>query len=151
CVAYEATASRKVRLAPGMVPAHRNSGHQQNDNKGAEQSHHFIVLINLPLETELTEQIASVDPRIEVISTFGPAAPGSGEEAKRVQGPELDALLAQAEVLFSFGIPPEWLPKAPALRWVQLASAGSDQAFRAGIFRERPDLIVTTSSGLHEV
>ncbi|MFL5733111.1 MAG: D-2-hydroxyacid dehydrogenase [Chloroflexia bacterium] len=134
-----------------MVPAHQNPGQLQNDNKGAEPSHHFIVLLNLSLEPELTEQIASVDPRIQVFSTYKAARLGSDEEPKRVEGPELDALLAQAEVLFSFGIPPEWLSKAPALRWVQLASAGSDQAFRTGIFRERPDLIVTTASGLHEV
>src|SRR4051812_25444194 len=114
-VAYEARASRKVRLAPGMVPAHQNPGQLQNDNKGAEPSHHFIVLLNLSLEPELTEQIASVDPRIQVFSTYKAARLGSDEEPKRVEGPELDALLAQAEVLFSFGIPPEWLPKAPAL------------------------------------
>ena len=134
-----------------MVPAHQNPGNDQNDNKEGEASNHLTVLINFPLEAEYAGQIAAVDPRIRVLSTVDPPRPDSEGNSDRAEGSRLDALLAEAEVLFTFSIPVEWLPKAPALKWVQLASAGSDQTARSGILRARPDLLVTTASGVHEV
>jgi glyoxylate/hydroxypyruvate reductase len=138
-----------------MVPAHQHPGNHQNDSKGAEASNTFTVLINFPLEAELARRIASVDPRVRVATTVEPehgdARPGAGGGWKGVEGERLDALLSEADVLFTFGVPAEWLGKMPRLKWVQLASAGVDHLVRAGILRERPDLLVTTASGVHEV
>src|SRR5437016_1007032 len=137
-----------------MVPAHQHPGNYQNDSKGAEASNTFTVLINFPLEAELARRIASVDPRVRVATTVEPEHGGarSGAAAGRsVEGERLDALLSEAEALFTFSVPGEWLEKMPRLKWVQLASAGVDHIVRAGILRERPDLLVTTASGVHEV
>src|SRR5689334_11547857 len=137
-----------------MVPANQHPGNDQNNSKGAEGSNTFTVLINFPLEAELVRRIASVDPRVRVAMTVEPedggARPGAGG-GKAVEGESLDALLSEAEVLFTFSVPAEWLGKMPRLKWIQLASAGVDHLVRAGILRERPDLLVTTASGVHEV
>jgi phosphoglycerate dehydrogenase-like enzyme len=60
-------------------------------------------------------------------------------------------MVRQAEVLFTFRFPIEWLDAADNLRWVQLASAGSDHMLREGLLVKRPDLLLTTASGVHEV
>jgi phosphoglycerate dehydrogenase-like enzyme len=68
-----------------------------------------------------------------------------------VEGDDLDSLLGPAEVLFTWRFPLDWLQKAPNLKWVQLASAGSDHFLREGLLTQRPDLMLTTASGIHEV
>src|SRR5438034_3375339 len=117
-----------------MVPANQHPGNHQNDNKGAEASNTFTVLINFPLEAELARRIASVDSRVRVATTVEPehgARPGAGAGWKGVEGERLGALLSEAEVLFTFSVPGEWLGKTPRLKWVQLASAGVDHLVRA--------------------
>ena len=62
--------------------------------------------------------------------------------------PELDAALAEAEVLFSWARLPADLPeRAPRLRWVQVASAGVDPMLKAGLLGR--GYTVTNASGLH--
>lgn len=68
-----------------------------------------------------------------------------------------DALIAAlrahptAEVLCAFGPPADLAALAPAIRWVQLASAGADFAIRAGLVTPDTPLLVTTASGIHAV
>jgi phosphoglycerate dehydrogenase-like enzyme len=83
-----------------------------------------------------------------------PAAPGPGGTPpgwRRREDAALGPLLAQAEVLFSFRFPVEWLDAMPALRWLQLSSAGADHMIEQGLFDHRPDLVVTTASGIHAI
>ncbi|HEX8228864.1 MAG TPA: D-2-hydroxyacid dehydrogenase [Chloroflexia bacterium] len=128
---------------------------QGTDPASAASSQPVYVLIDHQLDAKYIEQIEAAAPNVRVLTTFpntGVADPMRGDaNARRFEGEQLDELLAQAEVLFAFGFPVEWVQKAPRLKWVQLASAGSDQMQRAGIFDLRPDLILTTSSGVHEV
>jgi phosphoglycerate dehydrogenase-like enzyme len=74
-----------------------------------------------------------------------------GEEGTAIEGDELLAMAARAEVIFGFRFPVEWLEVAGRLRWVQLASAGSDHMLRLGLGERRPDLLITTASGIHEI
>src|SRR5687768_3975954 len=60
-------------------------------------------------------------------------------------------IVREAEVIFGFRFPLDWLDQAPNLKWVQLASAGSDHMQRLGLFEKRPNLLLTTASGVHEV
>ena len=72
-----------------------------------------------------------------------------GDEALRealVAHPETDTLLA-----FPFQLPPDVLTLAPHLRWLALSSAGAEGALRLGLTQARPDLIITTASGVHAV
>lgn len=121
----------------------------------ASPSRPVYVLIDHLLDAQYIEQIEAAGPNVRVLTTFpntGVADPmRDGQNARRLEGEALDEVLGQAEVLFAFGFPVEWLHRAPRLKWVQLASAGSDQMQRAGIFDLRPDLMLTTSSGVHAV
>jgi phosphoglycerate dehydrogenase-like enzyme len=119
------------------------------------------VLVNYPLETEFIRAIEAVDPRIRVMRAMEPqneeiVARGGGnwddlDGWRTVSQSEIDAFLAQADIYGGFGFQVEWLDRAPRLKWLQLSSAGSDHMLRAGLFEKRPDLIVTTASGVHEV
>jgi phosphoglycerate dehydrogenase-like enzyme len=63
----------------------------------------------------------------------------------------LDALVVQADIYLGFRFPIEWLERSHKLKWVQLASAGSDHMLRAGLLERVPNLVLTTASGVHEV
>jgi phosphoglycerate dehydrogenase-like enzyme len=116
------------------------------------------VLVNLPLEADYIKAIEGMDARVRVLCVFEPRSEDEGARDgketsawREVTGDELDVLLAQAEVYVGFRFPMEWLERAPSLKWVQLASAGSDHMLRAGLLERRPNLKLTTASGVHEV
>jgi phosphoglycerate dehydrogenase-like enzyme len=113
------------------------------------------VLVFQTLEDDYCQSIEAVDPRVHVMRVYEPLAGGADprNEAswQRATDADIDLMLAKAHVLFAFNFPVEWVDRAPDLRWVQLASAGSDHMFRAGLFARKPGLQVTTASGVHEV
>ncbi|MEO8285587.1 MAG: D-2-hydroxyacid dehydrogenase [Chloroflexota bacterium] len=115
------------------------------------------VLVNFPLESEYVEAIEAVDLRVRVLRVYEPKGEGTaasdeaGDAWRQVTGDELDALLARAQIYFGFRFPVEWLDRSPRLKWAQLSSAGSDHMLRAGLFDKRPDLLLTTASGVHEI
>jgi D-2-hydroxyacid dehydrogenase (NADP+) len=109
------------------------------------------VLITNPYTREQADAIAAVDPSVRVLPIYTPTDSPSREEWPRAEGAELDALLAQADVMLGFVVSAEWLEKMPRLKWLQLSSAGADRVIKAGIFNKMPDLLLTTSSGIHEI
>ncbi|MDQ2808923.1 MAG: D-2-hydroxyacid dehydrogenase [Chloroflexota bacterium] len=117
------------------------------------------VLVNFPLDAAEQAAIQAVSPRIQLDLTMVPEgdqpAPGGGRSPapgwRRLSDAELAPLLARAEVLFTFRFAVEWLRAAPALRWVQLTSAGVDHMIAAGLFDVRSDVQVTTASGIHAI
>ncbi|HUS16186.1 MAG TPA: D-2-hydroxyacid dehydrogenase [Chloroflexia bacterium] len=118
------------------------------------------ILVNFPLAEAEQAAIRAVSPRVQLDMSMMPeapeaAAPGGATRPapgwRRLSDAELAPLLARAEVLFTFRFPVEWLAAAPAIRWVQLTSAGVDHMIEAGLFRARPDVAVTTASGIHAV
>ena len=126
------------------------------------------VMIATPLEKELADRIAAVDPRVELL--FDPALlpparyPGDhGGEPGFRRDPDGQArwraMLDRAEVLL--GIPGDSADALaellagtlPGLRWVHATSAGAGELVRrAGLDRAALDrVVVTTSSGVHAV
>ena len=106
------------------------------------------VLVRLDLKPELLDRISSVNPSVRV----APLGTRDGaEQWKPLEGEALDRLLAEGEIFFGFGPPAEWMSKMPNLRWIQLSSAGADNLLRQGVLRQRPEVKVTTASGIHEV
>ncbi|MBI1886753.1 MAG: D-2-hydroxyacid dehydrogenase [Chloroflexi bacterium] len=122
--------------------------------------------VTLGIGSALLDQIRAVDGRLAVTLLtrpqrrlyrggrpiwFGYVEPSEGdieseEEARR----NLEAVLAQTEVIFSSPIvPPDILTLAPALRWVQLTSAGVDRLVESDLLRS--GVMVTTASGIHAV
>jgi phosphoglycerate dehydrogenase-like enzyme len=112
------------------------------------------VLVNFGLEPPEQAAIEAVNPRVRVLTAMVPdadQAPAPTPGWRRRDDADLAPLLAQAQILFSFRFPVEWLDTMPALRWVQLSSAGADHMIGQGLFTRRPDLIVTTASGIHAI
>lgn len=60
---------------------------------------------------------------------------------------EVDALLADTDVLFGFVAPPDILKRAPHLKWFQVTSAGVDRHRGTEIWNS--DVILTGVSGIH--
>src|ERR1700712_462298 len=90
------------------------------------------VVVAADLDERLIERIRDVSPRLDV--------------AFHRKGGPLE-LVAGAEVLFAQG----WMPRpdqAPALRWLQLMSAGADHAMKRPLVGET-EVTVTTASGIH--
>ncbi|HMA34120.1 MAG TPA: D-2-hydroxyacid dehydrogenase [Chloroflexia bacterium] len=118
------------------------------------------VLINFPLDAAERELVRGVSPRVQLDSSMEPEpgaaqAPGGATPPapgwRRLPDGELAPLLARAHVLFTFRFPVEWLQQAPHLGWIQLTSAGVDHMIGAGLFEPRPEVQVTTASGIHAI
>jgi D-2-hydroxyacid dehydrogenase (NADP+) len=60
---------------------------------------------------------------------------------------EIDALLADTDVLFGFVAPADILKRAPHLKWFQVTSAGVDRHHGTEIWKS--DVILTGVSGIH--
>jgi phosphoglycerate dehydrogenase-like enzyme len=104
-----------------------------------------VVLVTINLSSDQLDQLAGISPELRIvhhpIDSFG--------QAHRALSDALDRdLLARAEVLYTlFAIPrPE---QAPNLRWVQLHSAGANQALALPLFQT--SVIFTTTSGIHAI
>ena len=120
-----------------------------------------VVVIDSPLERALTERIASVDERIEVLydPKVVPAARFMGDiEGDFAPEPQRWAeLLSRSEVLFGIpGSSPQALVDAiadgPRLRWVQARNAGAGQLVSKALHLDRAAVErvrVCTASGTH--
>ena len=132
---------------------------EPNSDKVAGARHstdrYVPVLVNFTLGEEQARRIEASVPAARLMRAYedvpDPDARARGEEGNALEGEALMGLVEQAEVIFGFRFPLEWLDRAPRLKWVQLASAGSDHMLRAGLHDKRPDLLLTTASGVHEV
>jgi glyoxylate/hydroxypyruvate reductase len=116
------------------------------------------VLIATPLEPELVDRIAAVDPAVQVLyepgllprPRFDADHTGTRPDLTAADLDRWAALRRQADVSFDFDwLDPAGLPaNCPRLRWVQATSAG------IGGFLERTglvssDLVFTTAAGVH--
>ncbi len=60
---------------------------------------------------------------------------------------KLDALLAEADVIYGLFLPQNLLTRAPKLKWVQMMSAGADRMARSDVWQS--PAIITGVSGIH--
>jgi len=97
------------------------------------------------LDDALLQQISQVDPSVKVkdASTLV-AGELRGDPAARKN---MDALLAETEVLVGFMPPHDLLKRAPGLKWVQMMSAGVDSLLNSEIWQSR--ITITGVSGIH--
>jgi D-2-hydroxyacid dehydrogenase (NADP+) len=122
------------------------------------------VTIALPVAPPLAERIHAVDSRLAVTELSraqrrayrggrplwaGYQEPaGADDETEEEAAASLAPIFAQAEVVLSNPIVPEdLLKRAPALKWLQLTSAGVDRLIDSPIVRSH--ITVTTASGIH--
>ncbi len=96
------------------------------------------IVSTVALEPAHRERLATVVPQAQILDR----ACRSNEEIAALIGDGCDLLL-------TFRIPDDLLRRAPALRWVQLLSAGADHALGGGL-RGAP-ISITNASGVHSV
>jgi phosphoglycerate dehydrogenase-like enzyme len=96
-------------------------------------------------DNENLRQIGLVSPEINVKDASALAFDEiRGENAAKEK---LDALLAEAEVIYGLILPNNLLERAPKLKWIQMMSAGVDRLKDTDIWRSR--VIITGVSGIH--
>lgn len=121
------------------------------------------VTLAIPVADELQAQIRATDARLEVTALTRaqrrvyrngrplwagyPEPPQAEDESEEEAKRRLEPILALSEVVLSNPIVPDDLvSRAPALRWLQLTSAGVDRLLDAPVVRSH--VAVTTASGI---
>ena len=106
-----------------------------------------VVVFN-QFDDDAVAAIAAVSPRVHVRVGAVAAKLAKARQYNIVYPPaDINELLGDADVLFTFQLPEKLLTKAPRLKWVQLSSAGVDQVAGQGL--ESTGIILTTVSGMH--
>lgn len=113
--------------------------------------------VNVVIYHRLTERqlqsIAAVSPEIRVQVGLPAARLQTEPGSAAFPAADIEKLLPSADVLFTFRLPENTLAKATRLKWLALASAGTDQARAAGFFESHAgagtEVAITTSSGIH--
>jgi phosphoglycerate dehydrogenase-like enzyme len=98
------------------------------------------IVTTAPFAQELIEQIESVSPNVKVcdISSLDPA------DRKK-----LDSILAQTDIIFGIGPPPDVLKRAPRLKWIHCMYAGVNHFITPEM--SKSGVIITCSRGIHAV
>jgi len=103
------------------------------------------VLVTTPIGDELLQQITAVSPTIKLCNVSELVrAEQRGDFARK---DELDAMLAQAEVIYGLRLPKNVIARAPKLKWVQVMSAGVDRFLDDEL--RQSSVIMTSVSGMH--
>ncbi len=106
------------------------------------------LLITAPLDGASLERVRRAGDGIRLLEASELLrAEEKGDASARTQ---LDALLAEAEVIYGFRLPRNITARAPKLKWVQVMSAGVDRFLEDEEFR-RSKVILTNVSGIHAV
>jgi len=100
---------------------------------------------HMPISKECLCQITAISPRIKLrdVSDLVSAEQKGGFAAKE----QLDALLAEAEVIYGSISPRNLISRAPKLRWIHTMLAGVDPFLNADIAHS--PVILTKTRGIH--
>src|SRR3990170_7996605 len=124
------------------------------------------VTLALPVMDALRARINAVGSRLEVTALTRaqrrvyrggrplwagyPEPPAPGDESEEEAKSRLEAILSGTEVILTNPVvPDDIVQRAPALKWLQLTSAGVDRLLDAPVVRS--SVSVTTASGIHAV
>jgi phosphoglycerate dehydrogenase-like enzyme len=105
------------------------------------------ILVTVPLDDGLVSQIKKISPRIRVTNIFDLIMAELKGDAST--GKKQDALLADAEIIYGFGLPSNVIHRAPKLKWVQTTSAGVDRYLSDDLCKSK--VILTNVRGMHAV
>lgn len=107
-----------------------------------------VLLVN-KIEDEGLKKIASISPRINILTTahlWESSETAAGKDRDCDAG-EFAELLAQAEVILGWRPPPHVVARAPRLKWFQTFLAGVDSILDKDLINS--DVIITNTSGIH--
>lgn len=103
------------------------------------------LLVTVPLNEAGRQQITDISNKIKLTDISELVlAERKGDDAASKQ---LDALLAEAEIIYGFRLPNNFIARAPKLKWFQPTSAGVDR-FLDDAFRQS-SVVMTNVSGMH--
>jgi D-2-hydroxyacid dehydrogenase (NADP+) len=105
------------------------------------------IVITIPLDEILLRKIIDIGNYITITSIFEAMyADMAGDAAAKEK---LDAILANAEIIYGFGLPKDVVARAPKLKWAQMTSAGVDR-FLTDELRQS-NIVMTNVRGMHAV
>ena len=105
------------------------------------------IAISDTLADGCLDVIRNVHPRVEVTDVSAwVAAELAGEQAGHER---LDHVLARCEIVYGHVMPPDLIPRAPGLKWIQSTWTGVDSVLNTAIV-ESP-VVVTNIAGIHEI
>ena len=107
------------------------------------------ILVLSAIGEENLRRIAEVSPRIRVVDAskvWDEREPIEMGKAAAID-PACVTMLADAEVLFAYGPPPNLIALAPRLKWFQTMLAGVDHILHEDIVKS--PVILTNTSGVH--
>jgi phosphoglycerate dehydrogenase-like enzyme len=110
----------------------------------------IYVMVVSALDEEYLRQIAEVSPRIEVLNgakIWSMPDMLAGEHEGDCTDKEYEDMLARAEVIYGYRLPPNVIARAPRLKWVQGMLAGAEHILTDEIIRS--PVILTNMRGIH--
>jgi phosphoglycerate dehydrogenase-like enzyme len=124
------------------------------NHKGATMLKHFVNVVivrplkqfgGLCLNEKYQKQISNISPRIKVMDISSLIqAEESGDTAAKKQ---VDAILAESEVLHGFPPPANLIARAPNLKWIQSPLTGIDHFLTPDIVAS--PVLLSNSRGIH--
>ncbi len=107
------------------------------------------VLVVSAIGEDCLRKIAAVSPNVRVYDASNSLAQDKiiGERGKNSCTEKLDALLAQAEVIYGGSFPENLISRAPKLKWIQTVYAGVDNFMNEDIVKS--PVMVTNMRGIH--
>lgn len=105
------------------------------------------VLATTALNEASLKQITNISSRIKLTDVSELAQ--EEKKGNAAAGKQLDALLAEAEIIYGFRLPENVIARAPKLKWFQTMSAGVDRFLDDKL--RRSSVIMTSVSGIHAV
>ncbi|MFH1775699.1 MAG: D-2-hydroxyacid dehydrogenase [Chloroflexota bacterium] len=103
------------------------------------------LVLTYAIGAETRRRIADLSPRVKLHDAADLVlAERNGDFSSREQ---LDAMLAEAEIIYGFRLPTNVISRAPGLKWIQTMLAGVDHILDSELLNS--PVILTNSGGLH--
>jgi D-2-hydroxyacid dehydrogenase (NADP+) len=103
------------------------------------------IVITIPLDEILVRRIIDIGQNITITSIFDVMYTDMTGDAAAKE--KLDAILANAEIIYGFGLPRDVVARSPKLKWVQMTSAGVDRFLTEEL--RQSNVIMTNVRGMH--
>ncbi|MFC1860360.1 D-2-hydroxyacid dehydrogenase [Chloroflexota bacterium] len=105
--------------------------------------------ISTAIDEETLRKITAVSPRVKLVEVSDLLS--AEQRGDMVAKENLDALLAEAEVLFALRAPQNVVARAPKLKWVQTMSAGVNMFLAPDLIPVDSPVILTNTRGVQSV
>lgn len=105
------------------------------------------IVVTIPMNEVLIRRVIDIGKRIKITSVFDIMYEDMGGDA--AAGQKLDAILADAEIIYGYGLPRNVVARAPKLKWVQMTSAGVDKFLTEELRQSK--IVMTNVRGMHAV